>query len=230
MGHLSNVNPLEPLVTNYRKFFGDTAKYIYDVGSRDGDDAAYLRDMLNARMVLAVEANPSLAPKIMCKYPNFIVLPTAVSNYVGVTDFYVVEHERMDYVGCSSIYADKLMNQEDIVSAVTKIEVPVTTMTRILDNYHYLQEPIDLIKVDIEGYTWQFLEGLGEHINNVRCFHLETERYHTHSQHKTSGFIRDFMEFNNFYLADRSYEWGIEIEDQVWINKNLAINNTECWV
>jgi hypothetical protein len=37
------------------------------------------------------------------------------------------------------------------------------------------------------------------------------------------------MNHNNFYLADKSYEWGWHIEDQVWINKALALNNTECW-
>jgi hypothetical protein len=29
-----------------------------------------------------------------------------------------------------------------------------------------------------------------------------------------------------FYLADLSYEWGWHIEDQIWINKDLAIEFT----
>lgn len=229
MGHLRNVNPLEPLVTNYRKFFGDTATIIYDVGSRDGDDAEYLRESLNASEVHCIEANPDLAPKIADKYPSFKIYQTAISNFVGTTKFQKVDHERADYVGCSSIYAEKLNNQEDLKGAVTEIEVPVTTITTILNNNHGDKTLIDLIKVDIEGYTWEFLDGLGESISLVKCFHLETEQYATHPNHRASSLIAERMHFHGFYLADKSYEWGWSIEDQVWINKSLALNNTECW-
>lgn len=229
MGHLPNVDPLEPLITNYRKFFGDTATYIYDVGTRDGHDAKYIKDNLNGIYVCAIDASPSAVEITKFNYPDFDVISTAVSYYTGLTTFQKVTHENEEYVGCSSIYAEKLVNEEAFKGTVTEITVPVTTMKSILDGLHNTNDPVDIIKVDIEGYTYEFLIGLGDYIKKVKCFHLETEKTSTHANHKDSYFITDMMNNNGFYLADKSYEWGYNIEDQVWINKELALNNTECW-
>lgn len=232
MAHLPGVNPLEPLVANYRKFFGEHADIIFDVGTRDGDDLYYLGEKLNqyGANLYAIDANPEMARQTKKDYSQFIVIHTAISNYNGTTTFQKVDHERMDYVGCSSIYADKLVNQEDLKGAVEVIEVPVTTMLDLLVSLDIYSEKIDLIKVDIEGYTYEFLEGLGSKITDVKCLHLETEQSSTHPNHRNSQEVREYMENAGFYLADKSYEWGYHIEDQVWVNKKLAINNTECWI
>jgi FkbM family methyltransferase len=230
MGHLRNVNPLEPLVTNYRKFFGDTANIIFDVGTRDGHDAFFMEFILNSTYEYAIDANPEAIKATQKNYPHMAVIHTAISDYDGTTSFQQVFHEREDYVGCSSIYAQKLVEQEDFKGNVTTIEVPVKKMTTLLSELNLLDTIIDVIKVDVEGYTWEFLMGLEDKINNVKCFHLETEQNATHPNHKNSKMIKEYMTRNGFYLADVSYEWGWEIEDQVWVNKALAINNTECWI
>ena len=229
MGHLRNVNPLEPLATNYRKFFGDTAEIIIDVGTRDGHDAFYLEFTLNSKYEYAIDANPEAIKLTQKNYPHMAVIHTAISDYDGTTSFQQVTHEREDYVGCSSIYAQKLVEQEHFKDNVTNIEVPVKKMTTLLSELNLSDKIIDLIKVDIEGYTWEFLMGLGDKIKDVKCFHLETEQGSTHPNHKNSRMVAEYMFYKGFYLADKSYEWGWEIEDQVWINKQLALNNTECW-
>ena len=231
MAHLPGVNPLEPLVTNYRKFFGEQAYIIFDVGTRDGEDAHYLSNSLNkyGTDVFAIDANPDMATDTKMNYPYMNVISTAISNYNGTTKFQKVEHERMDYVGCSSIYADKLVKQEDIKDHVQIIEVPVTTMCDLLIDLDLHKSIIDLVKVDIEGYTYEFLDGCRSTLKNIKCLHLETEQYSTHPYHKNSQYIKEYMNNAGFYLADLSYEWGWHIEDQIWINKELAINNTECW-
>lgn len=229
MGHLPNVNPLEPLVTSYRKFFGDTAEIIFDIGTRDGHDAFFLEFILNSTHEYAIDANPEAINITKRNYPHMAVIHTAVSDYDGTTSFQQVSHEREDYVGCSSIYAQKLVDQEDFKDHVTTIEVPVKKMTTLLSELNLLDRVIDLVKVDVEGYTWEFLMGLEDRIKNVKCFHLETEQSATHPNHKNSKVIKEYMSSNGFYLADVSYEWGWHIEDQVWINKELAINNQECW-
>jgi len=230
MGHLRNVNPLEPLATNYRKFFGDTAEIIIDVGTRDGHDAFYLEFTLNSKYEYAIDANPEAIKLTQKNYPHMAVIHTAISDYDGTTSFQQVTHEREDYVGCSSIYAQKLVEQEPFKGNVTNIEVPVKKMTTLLSELNLSDKIIDLIKVDIEGYTWEFLMGLGDKIKDVKCFHLETEQSSTHPNHKNSKMVAEYMFYKGFYLADKSYEWGWEIEDQVWINKALALNNTECWI
>lgn len=231
MGHLEGVNPLELLVANYRKYFGRHASVIFDIGTRDGNDAIYLEKNLGIHRseVFAVDANPEMCKNTKLNHPHITVIHTAMSNYHGTTTFQKVEHEREDYVGSSSIYANKLVEQEDIKNHVVEIEVPVTTMSDLLISLDKHSDLIDLIKVDIEGYTYEFLEGLSNRLKNIKCLHLETEQYSTHPNHKNSTVIKEYMEGSGFFLADVSYEWGWHIEDQIWINKELAINNTECW-
>lgn len=50
-------DPLEPVVTNYRKFFGERAPIVIDIGTRDGDDAYYLYKNLKSTTVIAVDAS-----------------------------------------------------------------------------------------------------------------------------------------------------------------------------
>ena len=77
MGHLPNINPLEPLVTTYRKFFGENAAVIFDVGTRDGDDANYLFNNLNVygANVYAIDANPEMCKNTKINYSNKTLNP-----------------------------------------------------------------------------------------------------------------------------------------------------------
>lgn len=232
MAHLINVNPLEPVVTNYRKFFGEKARIIFDIGTRDGHDLVYLSNNLvktdNSRLI-AIDANPVAAKKAQENYDFIEVYSNAISNFNGTDMFLKITHEREDYEGCSTLYSSRILNQKDLEGHIEQIPVFVLTMDSLLDMLGLENEVIDVIKVDIEGYTWQFLQGFEKGLRNVKLLHLETEKNSTHPLHKNNFEIQQFMENNRFYLADLSYEWGWEIEDQIWVNKDLAINNIECW-
>jgi hypothetical protein len=58
-------------------------------------------------------------------------------------------------------------------------------------------------------------------------FHLETDHIKTQPNHKSPKEIAAFMEANDFFLVDTSYEWGPGIEDQIWINKDYVIYHKE---
>lgn len=231
MAHLPNVNPLEPLVTNFRKFFGDTAKIIFDVGTRDGKDLEYISNGLSGdnKRLIAFDANPEAAEKTKQNFDYMEVYQTAVSDFNGTDTFMKITHEREDYEGCSTLFSERIANQKDLEGHIEEIPVAVLTMDTILYILNLTDGIIDIVKVDIEGYTWQLLQGFNNNLHNVKLFHLETEKSQTHSNHKNNVEIQKFMEDNGFYLADLSYEWGWEIEDQIWINKELAVNNTDCW-
>jgi hypothetical protein len=58
---------------------------------------------------------------------------------------------------------------------------------------------------------------------------LETEHTSAHPTHVLSPEIKKFMEDNGFVLVDTSYEWGWNVEDQIWVNPSFAIRNKECF-
>lgn len=213
---------ISPVIDYYKIFFGDAADIVIDVGTREGDDASLIQQKLKTKHIYAIDARKEAAEITKEKYPDFNVFHTAISNYIGTTSFCSVISDDPDYVGSSSIYNRKFRRKEYKHEV---IEVPVTTMDAFIEENNLSYKFLDIVKVDIEGYTFQLLEGFQTHLNNVKMFHLETEKKATHKKHVDSNSIIDYMRSKNFVLAGTQYEWGTEIEDQIWINKYL-INNT----
>jgi FkbM family methyltransferase len=208
---------LEPVVEKYNTYFGDTANLIIDVGTRDGDDAEFLRERLNAAEVYAINANPIAIEEARSRYPDFKIFETAISNYNGTTKFVQIVSDDKDHAGSSSIENYSFFEE----AQYNTIEVPVITMSKFIEDNGLQESTIDVIKVDIEGYTHEFLEGLGDYIGNVKLFHLETETFYRHFQHKTNNHIINFMIRAGFLLADVQYQWGEGIQDQIWINSKF---------
>jgi FkbM family methyltransferase len=205
---------LEPVVQKYKKYFGETADIIIDVGTRDGDDAEFLRSKLNSSQVYAIDANPIAIQEAKIKYPSFNIIETAVSNYNGTTKFVQIVSKDKDHAGSSSIENYSFFEG----ATYNTIEVPVARMDSLIEKYGLSDSVIDIVKVDIEGYTHEFLEGLGEYVKNVKLFHLETETFYRHHQHKINNHVINLMIKNGFLLCDVQYQWGEGIQDQIWVN------------
>lgn len=221
------VNSLEPIVMNYRKFFGSKAPIIFDIGTRDGKDANYLSENLKSSSVYAIDANPIAVEKTKNDYPSMIVIEGAISDYDGETTFQQVNSGDANMDGCSSLYAEKVANEPQFQGKVSIIPTTVSRMDTIMSNYNISQ--IDVAKIDVEGYSWEVLHGFGERLHDVKLLHLETEQEPTHSAHKNAEEIKSFLSSKGFVLVDTSYEGsngiGRGIEDQIWINPNLATRN-----
>lgn len=210
---------LEPLVSYYKIYFGDTAENIFDIGTRDGDDANFLKQTLSAKNVYAIEARPEAAKLTKEKYPEFTVFETAISDFSGETEFYEIVSDDADYAGSSSIYNNKFERPEYPHKI---IKLPVTTMNNIIESNNLTNTIFDIVKVDIEGFTFQLLCGMHKYIKNVKMFHLETEKWSTHTTHRNSVEIANVMRSHGFMLVGKQYQWGEDIEDQIWVNGDLC--------
>jgi FkbM family methyltransferase len=206
---------LQPAVETYKQYFGGIAETIIDVGTRDGDDAEFLRQQLGGKYIYAIDANPIAVEATMNRYPEFEVFETAISNYNGTTSFVQIVSDRIDEAGSSSIENYSFFEG----ATYNTIDVNVIRMDKFIEEF-VSQDIIDFIKVDIEGYTYEFLEGLGKEINKVKMLHLETETFDRQEGHKNNNEVLNFMTNAGFLLAGVTYEWGPRIQDQVWINPN----------
>ena len=207
---------LEPAVEAYKKYFGDTANIIFDIGTRDGDDAEYFREKLNGIQIYALDANPLAVQETKRRYPNFNVIETAISNYDGRTKFTQIISNDKDLEGCSSFVN---IHQTQGRGSQFEIDVPVMRLDSFLKTHKI--NSVDIIKIDTEGFSYEVLEGMGDTIHNVKLLHVETEAFSRHEGHKNNVEIKKFMEDKDFTLVDLSYEWGPTVEDQVWINNKL---------
>ena len=208
---------LEPAVKIFKEYFGNTAKIIIDVGTRDGDDAEYFKEKLNGKEIYAIDANPVAVALTKSNYPNFNIFETAVSDFDGKTSFEQILAEDKDKAGCSSIVR---IHEFDGITNNT-IMVPVTRLDTFFKENGLHDKTIDIVKVDVEGFSYEVIVGMGNQLQNVKLFHLETETFLRHKGHKNNEDVKRFMIKNNFILKNLSYEWGPTVEDQVWINQKF---------
>lgn len=201
---------LNPVVQVYERFFGKTEKpVIWEVGSRDGKDGEELARRIysgqekwfwsNARIV-ALEPNPDQAKIIKENYPEIEVIEKAASNTIGVAPFMVYEGDE-GAVGSSSLNLD--WKENDLEGHI--IHVQTHTLTYLIGD-----EQIDIMKIDVEGHSMEVIQGLENRLNQVKVFHIETEKW-TDSNIK----MKAFMMSHGFTLMDETEQYG-GMPDQVW--------------
>lgn len=202
---------LNPVVQTYERFFGKVAKpVVWEVGSRDGKDGVELakriysgQDMwfwTDAR-VTCLEPNPDQAKVIEREYPEVRTIQYAASNKTGTADFMVYEGDE-GAVGSSSLDLD--WKGDDLEGHV--IGVGTVRLEDIIGD-----EEIDIMKIDVEGYSVQVIEGLGDKLKQVKVFHVETEKW-TDSNIK----MKAFMMSHGYTLTDETEQYG-GMPDQVWV-------------
>lgn len=142
----------------------DKIKTIYDVGCMDGDDSRRLTILFPEAKVYAFDALKSNYDTYLKDDPQIKGINLAVSD----TDGEAIFHEK-ETNGIHSLF------DRGAEYGTKSYTVPV----RRLDTYieeHHLPLP-DLIKLDVEGGSYQVLRGLGKYLPLMTLIHLETEDY-----------------------------------------------------
>lgn len=214
-------------IIEHRKYFNSSNNVVMDIGSRDGEDAKYLLDTLGASRAIAIDANPAVIEPISNAYPDLEVYSTAISNTVGNTQFTQLVSPYDDIVGASSMYSVRLdptsPDKDPMYDGVEQniITVPVTTLDQFFELNDLSNSIIDFIKMDIEGYSWQAIDGFRDHIGNVKMIHMETEHVSTHPDHKSNVEVSELMIELGFTLVGIYVEWDYPLQDQLWVNNAL---------
>lgn len=202
---------LNPVIQNYENYFGKTKNpVVWEIGSRDGKDGVELAKRIydgnpdwfwTHASVVAFEPNPMQADIIKAEYPEIEVHQIAASDSKGSAPFIVYEGDE-GAVGCSSL--NLRWKEDDLPGYQIVVE------TDRLDNLVGDQQ-IDIMKIDVEGHSYEVLQGLGDKLKNVRVYHVETEKW-TDSNIR----IKAFMMGHGFTLVDETEQYG-GMPDQVWV-------------
>lgn len=204
---------LNPIVQNFIASFGEQKNpVVWEVGSRDGRDAVELAKRIYSgdpnwfwthAAITCFEPNPMQAEIIKAEYPEIEVIQKAASDSKGSAPF-VVYHGDEGAVGSSSLN----LNWKEDDFGNNKHQIIVETDR--LDNLIGKQE-IDIMKIDVEGYSYEVVQGLGEKLKQVKAYHIETEKW-TDSNLK----VKAYMMGHGYTLVDESEQYG-GMPDQVWI-------------
>lgn len=205
-------------VVAYTKTFGRTMHpVVYEVGSRDGHDGNELLTRIspsaNHGQLVLFECNPPQVEVVRKNYPKAIVISDAISNEPGTVDFLQIEGDK-NMRGSSSMDLSRV--NEPWVKQTNIIQVPTRTLASVIEELGHQHIEIDIMKIDIEHYTWEALESLGQYLRNVKVFHLETESADV-ARNKTNLDIALYMQERGYICTALENEWGPHIQDQTWL-------------
>lgn len=140
-------------------------KVMIDVGANTGIYSIFSLTVNPDLKVHAFEPHPTNYQRLiknisLNRYTNIIAMPLAVSNYFGEIDFYIPEDEAIsDVSSTSKAFSEGIYHTEFkkiIVSAVT------------LDEYVHKAgiNRIDFLKIDVEGFELEALQGAMNTLKN----------------------------------------------------------------
>lgn len=180
---------------------------IFDIGSRDGIDAIFLRDNIPNSIVYAFEACPTeyLLHKDRVEKQNVNWFNLAIYNYDGS----IVIHEKA--IG-SGIHSVRDRGQEYGNKTVT---VPCMRVDTFCDKYNI--KP-NVVKIDVEGCSMEVLESFGSYLKYVDIFHVESEEIKYFKDQVLQKDVFEFLERNNFKQIMYSSLGNFKQHDSVWIN------------
>ena len=175
---------MEKFANMYNNHFNELPKNVLEIGSRDGNDAEYLRKYFNIsnNKVFVVEPNPNSANKIRLAHPEQKVFELAISEEVGILKFNAINNDNPMFVGMSSLLkrrTDTGYSREiEMKGWENWIEVQSITGKMLFDLIG--EEKYDLVKIDVEGATFQVLKSFGDAIKKIKFFFmlLINIRYH----------------------------------------------------
>lgn len=159
----------------YVEKFNTQPVSILEIGSRDGNDAEELRkySQLESSSVYVVEPHPQSYKNIVHNYPDFHAYELAISNSPGVVNFNAIPHDQYTpaQVGTSSLLSRNVRLMGNIPPTWKKVlAIKGSTLLQLID-----RSEIDLIKVDVEGFTQEVIESFGDDIRLLKALHLEVE-------------------------------------------------------
>lgn len=175
-----------------------------EIGSRDGFDTKQIADYwkLDPRNCYIIEAHPDMYKEICDAYPQFNTYHFAASNQNGTVKFNAVTTDNnYNSIGTSSVLECTAYNLTKNV-----IEVEAKTMFNFLNSV-YLVAP-DLVKIDVEGFTLQVLQGFGSKLAHVKALQIETEKTSMWKDQALHDDIVRYMEEQGFRLHSKYDAWS----------------------
>lgn len=141
--------------------------FIIDAGAHIGLSTLYFKSLWPNARILAIEPNPKSIAYLQQNLQqnlieNVTIEPVALATSVGQVDFYIDPTDD-DWQSTASLHPSAWTN--------TRPGEPIKVQTQTLS--HYLDRPIDLLKMDIEGVEERVLLSAGEKIRQVKHLFIE---------------------------------------------------------
>ena len=190
-------------------------KNFIEIGSRDGHDTNYISQYWNigSNNCYIIEAHPGCFEYIVRTYPNFNTLNVAASNETKQITFNAGIIGKEPNIGVSSVL-NRTVNEF--------ISEPITVDAwRMSDVMDYFNIPgFDFMKIDVEGFGLEVLQGFGDKLKNCAYIQIELEVKQVWDAQSYYEDVIDFLDKQNFVILHDVNLNDVQ-HDVLFKNKNL---------
>ena len=191
-----------------------TPTSVLEIGSRDGHDANKLSTLfgIEPSKVHVIEPHPTSYKYISETYPHFNLYEVAISDVTCRHPFIALKED----VGVSSLRErnDNFYN----IKKKDDIYVDCYRGCDFLTKYNLNELQFDVCKIDVEGLTYEVLDGFGSSLKNIKSMHIECEYKEIWKNQKTRNEVFDFLERAGYYKIYEKNMHNVQ-SDSIWILK-----------
>jgi FkbM family methyltransferase len=202
---------MESFMTLSKEYFHkDDIKNIMEIGSLDGVDSLLFKNHYPEANVFCIEGLPDNYNQYLKDLTNITPINAVIADYDGIIKYH--------YKNINGIHGILDRGQE---YGSKVLELPCYTIKTICENYKI--NSIDIVKIDVEGATYEILNSMGDILKTIKIMHIETESYPFFNNQKLHDTVSDFLIEKGFTMIDMSsvnIAGGLQ-HDSVWINKNF---------
>ena len=203
---LINMDELVDIVKNRTTI---VPKTILEIGSLHGKDSLALKTGFNVpdSSVFICEPHPDHYQYISETF-NFNVFEIAI----GEIDLESIEFNAIDTSLNQNFGISSALKRNDNATYIT-ISVPQKSLKTFIQDIGV--DEVSILKIDVEGLTWEVLHGLDDYIHKVRCLHIEAEHIPVWENQKLCRDCEDILIDAGFMCVGMKMAWPQS--DSVWI-------------
>ena len=186
-----------------------------EIGSRDGHDTHYIASYwnLNPNNCYIIEAHPDCYNNIKLAYPFFITFNIAASNETKPITFNAGIFGEEENIGISSVLDRTLSPFKS-----RQVEVDGWRLDDLMNQINL--DKFDFIKVDVEGFGLQVLEGFGDRIKDIKYIQIELEIKQVWEGQSYYDDVVSYLDNKGFIVLDEVVLDNVQ-KDVIFKNKNL---------
>jgi FkbM family methyltransferase len=211
-------------------------QFIWEIGSRDGQDGKALGETFSSSVVMSFEPNPDtfeMVQQVASKTNGKMIAENlALSDQDGLITFFKIDTEKTKTTwkdgnpGASSIFpANGEYEIEDYVQI--PIEVSSVRGDSLIDSSEI--SPPNLIWMDVQGAEELVLKGFGSHLPEVDVIYAELSLRSIYAGQALASEVVELLSKNFCWHSNLSFgEWQF---DALFINKkhaNLRLKSRSC--
>ncbi|WP_421762843.1 FkbM family methyltransferase [Ekhidna sp.] len=213
-------SPLIEMIEKSRKYSDIDVNVIFEIGANHGQDAKKIQTFyrIEPSNIYLFEPHPILSKELKENYPLSQIFPIALSDKSGHANFNITKvGGRNDGV---STLGERLLVKGD--ENYQQLEVEVSTLDKVMEELSHVSS-IDLIKIDVEGFTYEVLKG-GENTfrNKVGCIQVESETVEVFKGQQLYPAISKLL--ISYGFVEMYKEQFVTQNDTVWIHKRHLLH------